>query len=46
MIIPGIKCSPIEKANWYCWLCIELYKIFPNIEIICKTMPDPFKARE
>ena len=46
MIIPGNGCSKIEKANWYTWLSNNLQKKFPESEIICKTMPDPYKARE
>ena len=46
MIIPGNGCSNIEKANWYYWLSKNLQDKFPSSQIICSTMPDPFKARE
>ncbi len=46
IIIPGNGCVKIEKANWYSWLAKNLTEKFPSAHIICKTMPDPYKARE
>ncbi len=47
MILPGNGFTNIKKGNWYWWLCCELRKKFPeNGKIICKTMPDPYEAKE
>lgn len=46
MIVPGIGCFPIHKANWYTWLAESLTPLLPNFDIIVKDMPDPKKARE
>src|SRR5690348_10135778 len=46
MIIPGNGCDNINDANWYYWLATKLKIEFPQADIICRTMPDPYEAKE
>ena len=46
MIVPGNGCDDIKDGNWYYWLAKQLRKSFPQHEIICETMPDPYEAKE
>eukprot|EP00039_Didymoeca_costata_P033621 m.43280 g.43280 ORF g.43280 m.43280 type:complete len:201 (-) comp9962_c0_seq1:222-824(-) len=46
VIVPGNGCDGnVLDANWYGWLCRTLNKSGVLDEVVCKTMPDPYKAR-
>ena len=46
VIAPGNGCSPIEDANWYTWCAHELRKTGLFKEVVCRSFPDPYAARE
>ena len=45
VIVPGNGCDDINDANWYAWLDKKLRDSGRFSEVLCKTMPDPHRAR-
>ena len=45
IILPGNGCDDILSANWYSWLQERLQSEGRFSEVVCKTMPDPHRAR-
>ena len=46
VILPGNGCTNIRRSNWYGWFADEAKRLYPNVEVVCRDMPDPFVARE
>ena len=44
-IVPGNGCDDIMTGNWYAWLADRLAQSGRFSEVLCKTMPDPYRAQ-
>eukprot|EP01052_Picozoa_sp_SAG31_P060357 SAG31_NODE_19540_length_599_cov_0.924000_1_plen_132_part_00 len=46
VIAPGNGCADIDSANWYRWAADTFSATGLFSEVVCRTFPDPFAARE
>jgi hypothetical protein len=46
IILPEKGCDDIDDANWYAWMAKQLRETGLFSDVIARTMPDPYVARE